>query len=105
MRTNALAVRTDAPSAAQIAAELRFCRRPDAFCAGRERNGIALRTRSFQTRLYVRGLPFIYRDGMTLTFRLFFVLERIFDRPFPGRIYFLDLRLPAGKGITVKLMA
>jgi hypothetical protein len=47
MRTNALAVRTDAPSAARIAVELRFCRRPDAFCAGRDHNGIALQTRSF----------------------------------------------------------
>src|SRR5580700_7140281 len=29
---------------------------------------------------------------MTLTFRLFFVLERIFGRPFPSRICFLDVR-------------
>ena len=42
-------------------------------------------------RFYVQGLPFIYRDGMTLIFRLFFVLEWIFRGPFPGRICFLDL--------------
>ena len=29
---------------------------------------------------------------MTPAFRLFFVPERIFGRPFPGRICFLDLR-------------
>jgi hypothetical protein len=41
---------------------------------------------------------------MTLTFRLFFVLERIFDRPFQAGFVSLTFAA-AGTGITVKLMA
>jgi hypothetical protein len=63
---------------------------------------IARRSRFERGRIYnavlCTGLPFIYRDGMTLTFRLFFDLERIFGGPLPGQICFLDVHLLAGAG-------